>query len=145
LGHQQGIAELQPVKPDKTARPTRYGTAFVAVRSDGAVLLRRRPEKGLLGGMMEVPSSDWLTDARTSSVQTPPLRGNWRPAGPQVEHVFTHFRLILDVMRADGFAMGTPVPGPDCQWVGADALGTSALPTVMRKILGAAGINSTRP
>jgi adenine-specific DNA glycosylase len=73
------------------------------------------------------------------------LRGSWRPVGAQVEHVFTHFRLILDVMRADGFAMETPLPEPACQWVGADALGTSALPTVMRKILGAVGIKSARP
>jgi A/G-specific adenine glycosylase len=145
LGYKQGIADMLPVKPDKTARPTRYGTAFVAIRSDGAVLLRRRPEKGLLGGMMEVPSSDWLPDAIPTTDQAAPLRGNWRPVGPQVEHVFTHFRLILDVMRADDLPIVTPVPGPNDQWVGADALGTSALPTVMRKVLGAAGIKSSRP
>jgi A/G-specific adenine glycosylase len=145
LGQKQGIAEMLPVKPDKTARPTRYSIAFVAIRSDGAVLLRRRPEKGLLGGMMEIPSTEWTPDPKSKTDQTAPLRADWRPAGPQVEHVFTHFRLILDVMRVDDLAIDTPLPGPADQWVGAEALGTSALPTVMRKILGAVGIKSVRP
>jgi A/G-specific adenine glycosylase len=145
LGYAQGLAEMLPVKPDKTARPTRYGTAFVAIRSDGAVLLRRRPEKGLLGGMMELPSSDWVPSHQPSQDQAAPLRANWRRAGPQVEHVFTHFRLILDVMRADDLPIETALPAPSDQWVGADALATSALPTVMRKVLGAAGISVSRP
>ena len=51
-------------KAAKKARPTRYGTAFVARRADGAILLRRRPPRGLLGGMSEVPGSDWQESAR---------------------------------------------------------------------------------
>src|SRR3546814_10048562 len=64
----------------KSARPTRYGVAFWTVRKDVAVLLRRRPEKGLLGGMMEVPSTAWrgerwsLAEAKAGA----PLRGRWR-------------------------------------------------------------------
>ncbi len=42
-------AELYPVKPPKNTRPVRRGAAFVAVATDGSVLMRRRSEKGLLG------------------------------------------------------------------------------------------------
>ena len=40
----------------------RYGIAFLALREDGSVLLRQRAEAGLLGGMLEVPSTAWLDD-----------------------------------------------------------------------------------
>src|SRR5262249_5271761 len=54
-----GIAGDLPARSPKRARPLRHGAIFWAVRRDGSVLLRRRPEEGLLGGMMEFPSTDW--------------------------------------------------------------------------------------
>ena len=57
--HAQGLAEILPYREEKAERPTRRGHAFVALREDGAVLLRERPLKGLLGGMLETPSSPW--------------------------------------------------------------------------------------
>src|SRR5512143_3817114 len=54
-----GIAEELPRRAPKVAKPTRRGLAFVLARKDGAILLRKRPTKGLLGGMDEVPSSAW--------------------------------------------------------------------------------------
>ena len=56
----RGLAEVLPIKAKKLARPSRYGIAFLVQREDGAVLLRQRPEAGLLGGMLEVPSTPWL-------------------------------------------------------------------------------------
>ncbi|HET7852022.1 MAG TPA: A/G-specific adenine glycosylase, partial [Methyloceanibacter sp.] len=58
-GHAQGLAEVLPCREEKAERPTRRGHVFVALRADGAVLLRERPLKGLLGGMLETPSSPW--------------------------------------------------------------------------------------
>ena len=55
-------AEL-PRRTPKKAKPTRLGIAYVARRSDGAWLLERRPDNGLLGGMLGWPGSDWLEDA----------------------------------------------------------------------------------
>jgi A/G-specific adenine glycosylase len=118
-----------PVKATKTVRPTRYGTAFVAVRDDGAILLRRRPPSGLLGGMAEVPGSDWSTKPSSSQ---PPFEATWSDAG-KVVHVFTHFRLELSV-RVANVAAGAAAPESDW-WAAPDALPEEALPSVMKKAI----------
>ena len=93
----------------------RRGAAFVAVRADGRVLLRQRPEKGLLGAMTEVPSSDWAHDfdRRRALDAAPRLRA--KPNGGAlpgvVRHVFTHFPLELAVFIAQVPRATTPAPG----------------------------------
>ena len=62
-GHAQGLAGVLPYREERSERPSRRGHAFVALRDDGAVLLRERPLKGLLGGMLETPSSPWTEGA----------------------------------------------------------------------------------
>lgn len=126
----EGDPERFPVKKPKAERPVRYGTAFVAVRADGAVLLRKRPSQGLLGGMAEVPGTIWSSEAPEAE---PPLPANWRSAGT-ITHVFTHFTLLLDVMSADD-AAGSIEGG---WWSSPDALSGEALPTVMKKAIEAA-------
>ncbi|MEQ8603063.1 MAG: A/G-specific adenine glycosylase [Marivibrio sp.] len=131
----QAVAERLPAKAPKKAKPTRRAVAFWIERADGAVLLRRRPEEGLLGGMLETPSTDW-TEA------PPPAIEAARPAAPialsdpleragVVRHTFTHFHLELDVVRARAADEAVPA---DCRWVAPDDLGGVALPTVMRKV-----------
>lgn len=131
----QAIAETLPRKRPKPEKPTRRGVAFWLVRDDGAVLLRRRVEKGLLGGMMEVPSSVWsegplpgadavLNEAPVEVVGPSTLPG-------QVRHTFTHFHLELAVTAARSNA---PAP-PECVWCLPDAFGDHALPTVMKKVV----------
>ncbi len=138
-GYSRGIAETLPVKPPKKERPNRYGVAFLAVRGDGAVLLRRRPPKGLLGGMLEVPSSDWVerrTDWRVATARAP-LAAPWRALAGPVAHTFTHFHLELEVCRALGVRAAAP---EGCRWHPRSSLGELALPSVMRKVL-ARGLN----
>ena len=94
-----GRQEDYPVKAQKAERPTRRGAAFVAVRADGAVLLRRRGDSGLLGGMTEVPGTVWGRRLRTPSAADAPFPADWSDAGTVV-HVFTHFRLELTVYCA---------------------------------------------
>ena len=60
-GRALGIAESLPRKAPKAKIPTRRGIAFWVERDDGHILLRQRPQKGLLGGMMEIPSTPWET------------------------------------------------------------------------------------
>jgi A/G-specific adenine glycosylase len=132
-----GRPEDFPAKAPKVTRPTRYGTAFVAVRSDGAVLLRRRPPHGLLGGMAEVPGSEWSVKA---SRARPPFAAAWRDAG-KVVHVFTHFRLELSVRTAD--VEETPAEG-NVWWSPAVDLPREALPSVMKKAIEAARPGATR-
>ena len=139
LAAQRGSAESLPVKAPRNAKPTRRGAAFVAVDSQtGAILLRRRPPKGLLGGMSEVPGSDWSEafEADTALDQAP-FSGPWakRPAG--VRHTFTHFHLSLTVYRAD--LNPDAIETPDGWWWSApEDLAGEALPTVMRKAVAAA-------
>lgn len=126
-----GTAESLPARAAKSERPTRYGIAFWVVK-DGAVLLRRRPEKGLLGGMMEIPSTDWrdkpwsLADARNAA----PLRAGWRLVDGSVRHVFTHFALELGVATAAVAHAGRA----EGVWCPIDRLSDHALPTVMKKV-----------
>ena len=138
-GFAAGFAEQLPYKAVKAERPTRRGTAFVAVREDGAVLLRERPPKGLLGGMLETPSTAWEEGPQRDSAEAAaPLKARWSCVSGIVTHTFTHFRLELTVYRAEVGRTAEPKPAADparCRWVGHRDLPESALPSVMRKVL----------
>jgi A/G-specific adenine glycosylase len=129
-GYALGIVERLPRRVPKSRRPTRRGVTFWAVRSDGAVLLRRRASRGLLGGMMEFPSTDWVEFGVPEQQNEAPLAGNWRALPGMVRHTFTHFHLELTVMvaRVDGTAVADGV------WVTPDMFGVYALPSLMRKV-----------
>ena len=71
-GYADGLAEVLPYRAEKGERPLRRGIAFVALRQDGAVLLRERPLRGLLGGMLETPSSPWETGGAERDVSRAP-------------------------------------------------------------------------
>ena len=101
-----GAPETYPRKTAKADRPRRHGVAYVLTRG-GEVALVRRPPRGLLGGMLALPTSDWRpapwSDAE--AVAAAPVQADWRAVG-EVEHVFTHFTLTLRLLRADGNAGG---------------------------------------
>lgn len=136
-----GDPELYPVKPPKTEKPMRRGAAFVAVTPDGSVLLRKRPGKGLLGGMTEVPTTGWTSriDGATGA-DSAPFPAQWRRAG-SINHVFTHFSLDLDVFRANVASRTTP---DGHFWSAAAELNGEALPTVMKKVIEAAIPGATK-
>lgn len=136
----KGIAASLPLRLEKTERPLRVGIAFVALREDGHVLLRRRPEAGLLGGMLEAPTTKWadLLPPADEALRTAPLRGDWWVVPGTVTHTFTHFRLELVVYRAvvPVDAALTFWAEPDrCRWVARRDLHHAALPSLMRKVL----------
>ena len=126
------IAAALPFKAPKAEKPTRRGIAFWITDSQGRLLLRRRPERGLLGGMMEVPSTEWRQEAwpEADALLQAPLFTDWRPLPGRVRHTFTHFHLELELWA--GQAAGDI---PDGRWVSLDALGDQALPSVMRKVV----------
>ncbi|MEE8123878.1 MAG: A/G-specific adenine glycosylase, partial [Alphaproteobacteria bacterium] len=96
-----GLAEELPRRAPKPDKPTRRGFAFWAVRRDGAVLLRRREAKGLLGGMMELPC-EWREDPvkLADALARAPLPAGWRALPGTVRHSFTHFHLEICVLAA---------------------------------------------
>jgi A/G-specific adenine glycosylase len=132
LARQRGIAEMLPARREKAERPLRRGVAFWAVRGDGAVLLRRRPESGLLGGMMEVPSTEWRAEKWTIAAArgAAPFPARWRVLPGIVRHGFTHFELEITV-AAGAVSRETR----DGVWVALDRLGDYALPNLMKKIV----------
>lgn len=133
------IADTLPRKAPKKQKPTRYGAAFVAKDEiSGAVLLRRRPPKGLLGGMTEVPGSEWSeTFDPSQALDHAPFSASWRKRSVEVKHTFTHFHLKLTIYISDLPASSVPVL-ENSWWSAPDTLQDEALPTVMRKALAAA-------
>jgi A/G-specific adenine glycosylase len=123
-----GIADAIPARSEKPDRPSRYGVAFWLTRGDGAVLLRRRPEKGLLGGMTEIPSTPWRSRpwALGEAIEIAPAAAEWAPLPGTVRHGFTHFRLELAIVAGYGEADGL--------WSQVDRLGEHAMPTLMKKV-----------
>jgi A/G-specific adenine glycosylase len=124
-----------PVKAAKKTKPVRYGAAFVAVTADGEVLLRRRIETGLLGGMTEVPTTGWTArvDGETSA-DAAPFSAGWEACGTVV-HVFTHFELRLSIYRV---AIASQIQTDNAWWEPVTNLVSQALPTVMKKAISTA-------
>ncbi|WP_367160738.1 A/G-specific adenine glycosylase [Kozakia baliensis] len=137
----QGIAEKLPVKAPRGAKPQKYGACFVLRDRHGAVWLRRRPEKGLLAGMTELPGTNWRLEAwsEQEALSHAPAQAEWREVG-FVTHVFTHLTLQLTVYDAQisEFRSHPLGEGFSCS---AQALEAQALPSVMRKCLALAGLS----
>jgi A/G-specific adenine glycosylase len=139
-GYAEGLTEALPYRAVKGERPVRRGLAFVALRADGAVLLRERPPRGLLGGMLETPCSP-LEEAgplRKSVRDHAPLTADWRKVSGTVEHTFTHFHLQLKIYRAAVGLDAKPnrAAGPErCRWLKLRELSGAALPSLMRKVI----------
>lgn len=132
----QDTQETFPRKAPKKSGALRRGAAFVVTRGE-EILLRTRPEKGLLGGMTEVPTSDWIAaqDDRAALKQAPVLKGvvRWHRKAGVVTHVFTHFPLELAVYTARVTASTRAPRG--MRWVEIAILPDEALPNVMRKVV----------
>jgi A/G-specific adenine glycosylase len=132
----RGDQETYPRKAAKKTGALRRGAAFVVTRGD-ELLVRTRVEKGLLGGMTEVPGSNWIAsqDDRAALKQAPVLTGiaRWHRKAGIVSHVFTHFPLELVVYTATVPARARAPAG--MRWVPVSTLRDEALPNVMRKVI----------
>ena len=132
----RGDQETFPRKAAKKTGALRAGAAFVVTRGD-ELLVRTRPAKGLLGGMTEVPTSEWRAglDAAAARAQAPklPQRARWHRKAGVVSHVFTHFPLALVVYTA---TVPPRTRAPDgMRWIKLASIAEQAFPTVMRKVI----------
>ncbi|CAN5199554.1 A/G-specific adenine glycosylase [soil metagenome] len=116
-----GEPDRYPLKTKKPERPRRSGFAYVLRDDAGRIALVRRPDKGLLGGMLGLPTSDWSA----APTDTPPVEADWEDAGA-IEHVFTHFSLTLSVWVGSGAG--------DFEWT-TEKAALASLPTVFKKAL----------
>jgi A/G-specific adenine glycosylase len=132
-GRAMGIAQELPRKAAERARPLKRGAAFVALDRSGAVYLVRRPEKGLLGAMLQPPLGKWAeTFPETSeAIEEAPFMGDWVKKPGFVRHGFTHFLLEMEVY----VARFPERPNGEGAWFLANELDRAALPTVMRKVI----------
>jgi A/G-specific adenine glycosylase len=123
-----GEPESLPRKAEKAPKPVRHGIAWLALRDDGAVLAETRPARGLLGGMLALPSAGWDGTEKAGTPGAPPFPADWRDLGVEARHTFTHFHLILRIhgARVPEGSAGDFRPAPALD---------AALPTVMRKAL----------
>ena len=140
IAYARGEAELFPHRAPKREGQLRRGAAFVVRRADGLILLRTRPAKGLLGGMTEVPTTEWSKDFAASqamngaphfAVLRKPLA--WRKTAGVVRHVFTHFPLELTVYMSE-VPPRTAAPR-GTRWIKIAELDGEALPSLMRKVI----------
>ena len=137
----EGLTESLPMRPPKKPRPTRKGIIYWLENARGEVLMHRRPDKGLLGGMLAFPSTGW--DAPNDTPLLARLSGGaqggkgarkiWRDVDGEVVHVFTHFRLVLKIKRADA-PKNFRKPAAH-EWVALRDLPHRALPSVMQKVV----------
>ena len=128
----RGIAEKLPYRTAKKKKPTRVGVIFWLCNGEGEILIRRRPEKGLLGGMIEFPSSDWQENKPTLKkvFNEAPAKVTWKMLPGVVKHTFTHFHLELEV-AAGQCPRQELVKGVWCKPSNFDR---HALPTLMKKV-----------
>jgi A/G-specific adenine glycosylase len=126
-----GIEDRLPRRSKVRAKPVRRAIAFALFDAKGRILLRQRPASGLLGSMMEIPSSAWREGEMPDLARMrreAPAAVRWRLLPGLVKHVFSHFELELTVAVGE---TAKPVKG---RWVAQDRLADEALPSVMRKI-----------
>jgi A/G-specific adenine glycosylase len=133
-GHASGCPESLPPKAPRRERPLRQGAAFFVRRGDGAVLVRTRPPRGLLGGMSEIPGTGWEIHFDAASVAgQAPVEASYRKLDKSVSHAFTHFALRLDIYVAEVATRRRAPTG--YRFVSDRGLDKEAFPSVMRKVI----------
>ena len=134
VARKRGDQDTFPRKVPKAEGKLRRGAAFVVTRTDGALLVRTRPDKGLLAQMTEVPTTPWSHDfVETDAPTQAPLKAKWHRAAGVVTHVFTHFPLELVVWRATVPKDARTPKG--MRWIAANEIEGEAFPNVMRKVI----------
>ncbi len=133
LAKKLDIAETLPLKAAKTKRPQRTGDVYWITDSRGRVLIHRRPNKGLLGGMAGLPTSSWADKAKKPEV--PAFISKRLPKSKTlnmtVEHTFTHFDLILGLKTLSV----SNVKEEGYFWVDSKNIHSVGLPTVFAKAM----------
>ncbi|MDP2206424.1 MAG: A/G-specific adenine glycosylase [Alphaproteobacteria bacterium] len=127
-----GNAEELPHKLPKKAKPAKTGKVYWIVNTKGQVMIQKRAEKGLYGGMYQLPTTAWREAAEKPDGHPAFVSGHGlAPIGPSVRHSFTHFDLSLEIWQGQAASAQLPVGG---KWVSISALDRYALPTLMQKV-----------
>lgn len=134
LGYAQGTPEIYPLRTPKKERPKRYGYAYHVTNTQGDALIHKRPDKGLLGGMYGLPTSEWLEDKNAlEHLELSRKKVKWNARNTNITHVFTHFHLTLDLFSCV-ISDKTEI-SVEYEWIDSEKLQNLGLPTVFRKAL----------
>jgi A/G-specific adenine glycosylase len=128
-------AEL-PGKKLKRARPAREATLLIAERGglgSAAVLVERRPNAGLWGGLWSPPQFESEQHALAWCLQEIGETTQWQPL-PPIEHAFTHFDLRLHPLRVRCTARASVGEGDNRLWYQLDAPPRIGLPQPILKL-----------
>jgi A/G-specific adenine glycosylase len=130
----RGEVERFPVKAAKAVKPKRQGAVFLIVAEEGFIA-ERRQDRGLLGGMLGLPHTEWQAEAAAESAVKQKFNLNFERRGAY-EHVFTHFALTQEVWlaRASSEQVGHLLRAHN-GWQVLPLVEQKALPTVFRKAL----------
>lgn len=123
--HATGREEAFPVKAPKKPKPVRHGIVKL-IHNGEYMAIERRPDKGLLAGMNGLPTSHWNVIGDGEPIPEPDSSDQGKYLG-RVEHVFTHFKLFLDVYEEQRTA---PLDGLTTPL---SSLGEAGLPSVFAK------------
>lgn len=133
LARSVGIEETLPQREKRKPKPVRRAIAFVFRNKDGAVFLRRRPSEGLLGGMLEVPSTPWevgpMPALSCSLAYAPSRKVKWKRCPGLVSHIFSHFKLEVEVYVGGIRHRSTG------DWMLPQEMDGEALPSLIKKIV----------
>lgn len=139
-----GVQETYPVKAPKKAKPKREGAAFIIEDQNGSIYLQKRPETGLLGGMSEVPTTDWNSNQDgATDTNAAPMEADWQNKG-QIRHIFTHFELTLWVYHTKVDSRLT-LSMRNGWWSTPDQITSEALPNLMKKVVTAVKTDAFKP
>ena len=122
-----------PIKLKKTNnKPVKYTRAYVLVNEKNEILVRHRPEKGMLASMLEVPNDDWVKDKKllTTDAAVQNLKTKLKPKG-FFEYSFSHFDLETEIFY--GSIKKSQLS--NANWIKKSTYSRSGLPTVMKKIV----------
>jgi len=136
-----GDPTAYPPRAPRKQKPVRHGAVFFARRSDDAILVRRRPAKGLLASTIELPGTNWTTKFDAREKEAAPFEASWRLLPGAVEQPFTHF-----VLKLRAYAAWEVIPEravADCFWLKPEEIAQAAFSGVMRKAL-AHAVSQTR-
>lgn len=135
LAAKSGDMETYPVKQPKKIKPTRRAISFWLTH-DGHILLERRADKGLLGGMPGLFSTPWEERADFPNKQqwtkAAPHPSDWAVGETIAKHTFTHFHLETRLAVA---AAPTRLNVQNGFWIPLEGIAEIGLPTAFTKIV----------
>ncbi|MDR3555993.1 MAG: A/G-specific adenine glycosylase [Syntrophobacteraceae bacterium] len=142
IAFRKGLTALRPVKARK-ATVTQIVRAAVVMVLEGRVLVRKRPESGLMPHLWELPGGE----VPEGSSPEQAIRRIWAEElcirlGPLeslgvIKHSHTAFRVMLHAFLCDGCgpASGWAETGPRLRWVSIKELEKPAFPSAHRRII----------